>query len=215
MQFDRLGPVPASIRDVAVAEAARIWTPYGVVLNAIDGQSSSCAAHDSILGVAFELEPPSAGREDGKDGRDGLGVIRFAPGGAPEPSTTIYYAAITRIATSAPVMGIHSAQWPARLRDQVVARAVGRVLAHEVGHFLLRWPHHVEDGLMRGEFHASILTEPDSRAFALTTVDRARFQIVLDAALPPIAARAEGVQATTATCRPTGFETVAGIPNPR
>jgi hypothetical protein len=110
-------------------------------------------------------------------------------------------------------MGLPPSQWPVRLRDQVVARAVGRVLAHEVGHYLLRWPHHAEAGLMRSEFHASSLAAPDPNAFALTTVDRARFQIVLDAGRTPGIARREPVAAAD-RCQPIAFETLVMIPNP-
>jgi len=204
LHFENLGPVPLAIRDAAVAEAARIWTPYGVVLDAVDGVAS-CAAGLASLRVLFDLEP--AVRESGEDhhGTDGLGVIRFDGEGAPESTTTIHYGAVTRIATSGEVMGLSPAQWPARLRDDIVARAVGRVLAHEVGHFLLRWPHHPDSGLMRGEFRASSLADPDDSAFSLTVVDRARFQIVSAAGLHAPAAR------SATKCQPIGSGTVAAL----
>ena len=197
LRFDPFGFVPASTRAAAIAEAAEIWMPYGVAFTAIEGMPASCADGDLSLDVIFDLEP-QADAASTNNGSDGLGHIRFASDGAPEPWTRIHYAAVTRMATSGPVMGLQASQWPARLREEIVARAVGRVLAHEVGHFLLRWPHHAESGLMRGQFRASTLADPDARAFSLTSGDRARFQIVLDAALPWTRTRREAIQAAGA-----------------
>src|SRR5262249_2971069 len=39
---------------------------------------------------------------------------------------------------------------PARVRQQVISQALARVIAHEVGHYLLRSSTHAPTGLMRG-----------------------------------------------------------------
>lgn len=55
--------------------------------------------------------------------------------------------------------------------DTVLARALGRVLAHELGHFLLRLNGHRDDGLMRASFSQSSLTSKRNRAFRFSTED--------------------------------------------
>jgi hypothetical protein len=87
-------------------------------------------------------------------------------------------------------LGTHASRWPARLRDQIVGRAVGRALAHEIGHFVLRSPHHGKAGLMRAEQRASALVSPDRKPFGLARVDEARLQIALDALPPAVPVRA-------------------------
>ena len=48
------------------------------------------------------------------------------------------------------------------------ARALGRVLAHEIGHVLLSAPYHDEAGLMRAVFRPDELAGPDRAPFRLT-----------------------------------------------
>jgi hypothetical protein len=49
-----------------------------------------------------------------------------------------------------------------------MARALGRVLAHEIGHFVLALPSHAPSGLMRPTFSGRELTTLDRKAFALS-----------------------------------------------
>jgi hypothetical protein len=43
---------------------------------------------------------------------------------------TLYYRAVVELAMSPQALGVEAWQWPARLSDQVIARAMGRALAH-------------------------------------------------------------------------------------
>src|SRR5262245_28495383 len=52
--------------------------------------------------------------------------------------------------------------------DGELARALGRVLAHEIGHVLLGAPYHDRTGLMRAAFPPDELAEPDRTPFRLT-----------------------------------------------
>lgn len=177
--------IPASVRNDAIVEAARIWAPYGVLLDATEG--AGCTPPQAALQVVFDPEP-AADEEEGS-----LGVLRFGSDGVPASLTTVHYDAVSRLVSSQPVMGVDPSHWPVRLHNELLARALGRTLAHEVGHFLLRWPHHTEAGLMQREYRASTLVDPDPTAFALTAVDRARLQIVAEAAVfaaPAVAADA-------------------------
>jgi hypothetical protein len=71
------------------------------------------------------------------------------------------------------------------LRDEVVARALGRALAHEIGHYLLRSPHHASSGLMQARHKGSALGSPNNRAFVLTRTDRDQLRVALAAPIQP------------------------------
>ncbi len=59
--------------------------------------------------------------------------------------------------------------------DHEVGRALGRVLAHEIGHSLLG-AHHDDVGLMRAVFRPNELAEPDRTPFRLTCKGLARLR---------------------------------------
>lgn len=60
-----------------------------------------------------------------------------------------------------------------------LARALGRVLAHEIGHVLLGAPYHDRAGLMRRTFRPDELAEPNRTPFRLTCsgVERLRSRL--------------------------------------
>ena len=68
--------------------------------------------------------------------------------------------------------------------DRVYARAVGRVLAHELGHVLLRLNGHRDRGLMRSAFSHRSLTAGGRRAFRFAEED---LQAIRDTLLRTVA----------------------------
>jgi hypothetical protein len=176
--FDADRIVSPAVRANAIKEAARIWKRYDVSLVTED-QSQCPSPGSAALNVTIDLgHDPAAGDT-------GLGAIQFASDGTPASDIVLHYDAVKRIATSAPFMGLHPALWPAGLREEIVARALGRALAHEIGHYLLRSPHHTSSGLMQARHKGSTLGDPNDRGFELTQMDRQRLRIALAAALQP------------------------------
>jgi hypothetical protein len=184
VQFETTSHVPASVRTMAIDEAARLWQPYDVVVE----EDSARSCDETTLRILFAEE------DRAREGEGTLGEIRFGTDGQPNRLIRLYFRAIESLVTTAEVMGSHASRWPARLRTEVIGRTVGRALAHEIGHFILRWPHHAESGLMRAQQHASTLADADGHAFTLTANDELRLQIVRNAApsfpLPPQRVRA-------------------------
>jgi hypothetical protein len=189
------GLVPPAVRSGAVQEAARLWAPYGIEVDAAADTDSS-DQRGVRLTVVFDLE-----HRGGSDTE--LGAIRFSPDGIPDRKIVLYYRALTELVGNVEPTGSDLRLGADALRAQGVARALGRALAHELGHFVLRSPHHAEAGLMRPQHHASALADSSRKGFDLTPFDRARLNIVIAArpevlaAAPPLSAAA-GRETTTA-----------------
>jgi len=173
LTVDAAHVLSTATRTRVIAEASRIWNRYDVSLIADD--DGRCAP-ESRGAITVTID---ASRESSSSGDAGLGAIGFAADGMPDASIVLRLDAVARIATSAPVMGVHPALWPAGLRDEIIARALGRALAHEIGHYLLRSPHHASAGLMRARQKGSALGSPSGRPFELTPPDRARLRLTL------------------------------------
>jgi hypothetical protein len=178
LTFDAARIVSPTVRANAIKEAARIWKRYDVSLfTEDDGPCESPGAAPVTVTIDVGHDPAS--------GATGLGAIQFASDGTPASDIVLNYDAVKRIATSAPFMGLHPALWPAGLREEIVARALGRALAHEIGHYLLRSPHHTSSGLMQARHKGSMLGSPNDRGFELTKTDRDRLRVVLASPLQP------------------------------
>jgi hypothetical protein len=181
------GPAHAAIPRHApamIAEADAIWHRYGVtvvLLRAIDGPEA--AACDVRLALVFA---PS-GKQDSRlrPFGPGLGAIWFDDGLTPGQSLTIDRDMVEMKVREAGAAGKPLAQWPPALADVMIGRALGRVLAHEIGHFLLASPTHASSGLMRPAFDGRVLAGWDRSAFRLHRDALRRLQLRL-ARLDPI-----------------------------
>jgi hypothetical protein len=172
LALPRIPTVPATVIDTAVAEAAGIWAPYRV---AIEDARSCIRTNDDrrvLTVVPVVVSPARSGSEPGW--RGALGQIRFAPDGAPEDTITVFVTDIEQFIAGATLLGGFVRPWPQALRNQLFGRVLGRVLAHEIGHYLLRSPRHTADGLMRPLQLAGDLMSPSRHRFTLTAAEAAR-----------------------------------------
>jgi hypothetical protein len=149
-----------------IEEATTIWRPTGVSLVLVTQEAGPV---DVTVTVTFTPVSQSATvlrghrREAG-----GLGSVSFDENGQPARQIVMDYGAIVATVRQAPVNGRDLSEWPQSFADRVVTRAVARVLAHEIGHFLLRFPAHAGDGLMRSTFAGRQLAYFDRVKFALS-----------------------------------------------
>jgi hypothetical protein len=164
-----------SVRADAVEEAAHVWEPYGVaILNDTLAERDPDSPHISVVMDGVRVRSSRHGA---------LGSIQFAPDGTPDSTIAIDYSAVVRLATTTSALGIDAHLWPVKLREQIIARALGRALAHEVGHYVLRSPHHTATGLMRATYRAGTLAMPERTDFTLTPPDLERLRVVMAAGL--------------------------------
>jgi hypothetical protein len=158
---------------VTKREAARVWAESGVDLVWLEGkvQCERPPVPDACLHVIFQkrlrattewiANPP-------------LGQVDFSPDGRPFPEIRLGYDDVADIL----------AHWdhrfgpggPTIVRQEVTGRALGRVVAHEIGHILLASPTHSDEGLMRRTFHPRELASLSAAWFELSPADVVKVQ---------------------------------------
>jgi hypothetical protein len=148
-----------------LAETDDIWRSSGVtfVWRCFPARVAPCAQSSeaghtppSTLRVTVDDEPGQpGGRKD--DSLMALGWIRFDPSDEPGEEIHISYGnALALLDGSSLVVG--RVTWMTVIeRETYVARAMGRALAHELGHYLLASKTHTERGLMQARLSASKL----------------------------------------------------------
>jgi hypothetical protein len=141
------------IREIAIAEASAIWSEYGVTL--VRGDSDAPATFMIDVAIESTGAPTPSG-----DGPRVLGQMRPAAA-ASEPDHILVSLHEVRS-----LLKWQAADQPL-LPDEIAARALGRVLAHEVGHVLLG-PQHDASGLMQPVFASSDLAAWERTRFRLT-----------------------------------------------
>ena len=154
-------------------EAAMIWRPYGVRLEWTD-TDAPLAAHP--LAVKARVERDRA-RPNPTEWSAVLGRVELNPQTEDWRTIRISFDATERALTQWRT-GRSSMNGGVAL-DRELGRALGRVLAHEIGHVLLGPPHHDRTGLMRAVLPANELSERDRRPFRLDAsgVDRLRARV--------------------------------------
>jgi hypothetical protein len=155
-------------------ETERIWFALGVQLNWVELSSTDPKDHPvSDLVVMFEEHPrPVVG---------GSVLQRLVLGSMHQPATPcdagvahLWVAHVRRHVETVYVHGVPLISGPTHFARLAFAHALGRALAHEVGHYLLG-PVHAPYGLMRAQFSAhELLDTPTLGAYALDSKSRSR-----------------------------------------
>jgi hypothetical protein len=177
-------PFPAGLVEAAIREADTIWAPHGVAVG-LRGRTSHEWDADPIIALSIVFTK----KTDDATTRwtSPLGGVTFSPDGVPNPVIFVFNQPLVRLATAPGVLNSRNFQWPAALRDAVIARVLGRVLAHEIGHFILRSRTHSAAGLMRSRQSIEDLVSPDRRQLGLSPLDVEQLQAVFDGMRPPVA----------------------------
>ncbi len=151
-------------------ETEQLWRPYGIHIEWTDTGAADAATHGFCLEavLARRIEEP-----DPPDGATVLGSAFVAPGGPGARSIRVSFDATAKALAPRTTAG---ASMVRIVPDRELARALGRVLAHEIGHVLLALPAHDKTGLMRAVYSPRELAESNRAPFRLTCNDIGRLR---------------------------------------
>jgi hypothetical protein len=156
--------VPASLVTMMLEETDAIWRRAGFTFIwqrvSLDAAPLDASPRPVSLRVVVGRNQRPSG-----DGRMPLGWIVFDDVSTPEQEVYVSYTSAERfLATAGSAVGpVHS--MPRLQRETLMARSMGRVLAHEIGHYLLASKVHTVQGLMKAVQTAVELFSPDRSRF--------------------------------------------------
>jgi hypothetical protein len=142
----------------AMEEVTRIWAAYGVDIRRANPDDTRW---DGALRLTVVLAdyPRVAG--------DVLASISFSDD-SPRPTIVMYPTSIATLVSTTTLLGRNASEWSIDFQELILGRVLGRALAHEIGHFLLRSRQHSEAGLMRAHPPVSDLVDPGRQHFVLS-----------------------------------------------
>jgi hypothetical protein len=144
-----------------------IWRPYGVTLVWItEGTGEGSAGGPAALLRVHFVHGARPTPPIGSPGASRLGAIRFFDDVA-DDLIMLSTDEIAATVMSTGLSGHDLHDLPPGLIEDVTGRATGRVLAHELGHYLLASATHTQKGLMRPSFAGQELVGLDRRTFRL------------------------------------------------
>jgi hypothetical protein len=156
---------------VILGEIGRIWRPAGVHVSS--GRYGDLVPVGRMLVSVriVTLRPTSSGRHV-------LGFVTADMHEQPIPTIFISLPAVQDLLNKS--VALH----PPVLRDRLIAQAMGRVAAHELGHYFMGRTHD-QHGLMRPVYSTNELLTPSLRAFAIPQSEHAALRAAVASAIPP------------------------------
>ena len=153
------GVAPAAL-DAAVAEAGAIWTRAGVRLDWTFAPASFDRTDDDtvVLVIRRALRTPPASGGAAPSVSHALGQVSFAVDGRPGNMIEVSFDAITGLVMAGSQFDRPIPTLPLANRRAVVGRGLGRVVAHELGHWLAGRGH-AQFGVMKAAFDSRDLVQ--------------------------------------------------------
>ena len=107
---------------------------------------------------------------------DGKLVLGWVVDSTTTPMVFVSLGSLNEFLSTASVRGAPFTQRPLAFRQQLVGQAVGRILAHELGHYLLEGAAHTDRGLLRARYSPDDLLSPTLAHFDIPARDQARLR---------------------------------------
>jgi hypothetical protein len=164
----------ALLLETMAGEVSSIWSPYGVrIVWLSDPADGACEGLNGSFDVIVERhEAPVIDKSD----RVVLGRTRVRLDPLDRYPIHIDYDATERMIGALPVSRMNELAGHVVLGSGDMGRALGRVLAHEIGHVLLAAPDHQPRGLMRAHYLSDDLIALRRTTFTLSKGEIARLR---------------------------------------
>jgi hypothetical protein len=147
----------------ALREASAIWKLGGVTLDWHATSEPPGGDGRSTVNVTFDDAPGSVAGQDVP-----LGWVTLDAAGVPEGTIFLSRKNALRLAETID----EYRERPLKFKERLVARALGRALAHELGHYLTGSKEHTVSGLMKGRRLADEFFSPACVGFDVNGDER-------------------------------------------
>ena len=167
VSLDQDGGRSALHLQLAIDELREIWRDAGVAVSS--GRYGEPPGPDEAV-ISMRILTSPARRTKGAEP-----VLAWVIGTEPGQSTPVLFVslpAVTEAVLGAVALGRQVKSVTSDLRDRLIARAIGRVAAHELGHYLLHSGGHQARGLMRASYASSELVGSWLEPFRVPAADR-------------------------------------------
>jgi hypothetical protein len=168
--------IPPALVDRTLAEADVIWRAAGVT---IDWQvreheplpDRARGMRDLYVPAALRVIIDDAPGARQQDAGMPIGWIVFA-GGEPEPELHVSHRNAVALLEAARQVSVSRNEMPPLEVEVLLGRAMGRALAHELGHYLFASKSHTGHGLMQAVRSATELFSPYPARYGITRDER-------------------------------------------
>jgi hypothetical protein len=167
LSVDQRGSLTDRQLDIAVDQVRQIWGAAGIAVSAGPFNRSS------LLDARVSLRVLTAAPARRASSHIVMGWVTHGGDGMLTPVMFISLPGISELLRDYRFSGAGHHDLPTSLRDRITAQTVGRVAAHELGHYLLQTSAHGPRGLMRREFVARDLANPSLTPFLLSVGESA------------------------------------------
>jgi hypothetical protein len=146
-------------RDIWAAGGLRlVWLERGGIVSPADGRTVSILVRDDLVRHSRPSAPPRS------PAAQPLAWTLFAEG-VPIDLIEVSLSAVTSLVMKSSYAGRRVVDLPSQLREHIVGRALGRVIAHEIGHWF-GGPSHTSEGLMMPGVSGDALVDRHSPALS-------------------------------------------------
>jgi hypothetical protein len=149
LSIDQTGGLSAPQLDLAIDEVRKIWSDARVAVTS-GRYGEPCMPDQAAISLRILLIPPPV-----RDRAERI-LAWVTPGGVGRSAPLLFVSlpAVTETVLSTQAYDMPVKRLTHALRNRLIAQAVGRVAAHELGHYLLQNARHQDRGLMRPRYSA-------------------------------------------------------------
>ena len=165
LQVHRLASIGDRQVEAMMGQVERIWSPYGFAVSWSDAPPAALSVSDVFLRVVIgDGGPPG---DAARRALSTIGWIEFLGPGQPRDVVHVSIEAATRLMEAARLVGRPLPTLSVGLQTRFMVQALGRSLAHEIGHYLFATTSHTQSGLMREAFSPEELLDGELDEYRL------------------------------------------------